>query len=269
MPKIVTKDKIQEFKKYLISEEKSAATVEKYIRDVTAFAVWLGGAELNKAAVINYKEYLISRYATASVNSVLSSLNSFFVFLERYDLRIKTLKRQKQIFAREDKELTKQEYERLLKSAKSKGNERLNLIMQTICSGGIRISELQFVTVEAVQRELAEVNCKGKLRTVILPRDLCRLLKRYIKSRGIASGSVFVTKNGKPMNRSNIWKEMKALCKAANVAETKVFPHNLRHLFARVFYQIDKDIVRLADILGHSNINTTRIYTIGSGNIHR
>ena len=184
-------------------------------------------------------------------------------------MRVKNLKIQKQIFASTDKELTKTEYDRLLQVAKQKKNERLYLLMQTICSTGIRVSEVRYVTVEAVSRGIAEINCKGKRRQVFLPKQLCQILKQYIKEQKIKSGAVFVTKNGNPLDRSNIWSDMKKLCKAANVSEKKVFPHNLRHLFARTYYSLQKDIVRLADILGHSNVNTTRIYTMETGEIHR
>jgi site-specific recombinase XerD len=189
--------------------------------------------------------------------------------MEWYDLRVKNLKIQKQIFASTDKELTKAEYDRLLQAAKQKKNERLYLLMQTICSTGIRVSEVQYITVEAIARGVAEINCKGKRRQVFLPKQLCQILKQYIKEQKRKSGAVFVTKSGNPLDRSNIWSDMKKLCKAANVSEKKVFPHNLRHLFARTYYSLQKDIVRLADILGHSNVNTTRIYTMESGEIHR
>ena len=189
--------------------------------------------------------------------------------MEWYDLRVKKLKIQKQIFASTDKELSKAEYDRLLQAAKQKKNERLYLLMQTICSTGIRVSEVRYITVEAVARGIAEINCKGKRRQLFLPKQLCQVLKQYIKEQKIKSGSVFITKNGNPLDRSNIWTDMKKLCKAANVSEKKVFPHNLRHLFARTYYSLQKDIVRLADILGHSSVNTTRIYTMETGEIHR
>jgi len=189
--------------------------------------------------------------------------------MEWYDLRVKNLKIQKQVFASTDKELTKAEYDRLLQAAKQKKNERLYLLMQTICSTGIRVSEVRYVTVEAVARGIAGINCKGKCRQVFLPKQLCQILKQYIKDQKIKSGAVFVTKNGNPLDRSNIWSDMKKLCKAANVSEKKVFPHNLRHLFARTYYSLQKDIVRLADILGHSSVNTTRIYTMETGEMHR
>ncbi|MBE6693874.1 MAG: integrase [Ruminococcaceae bacterium] len=265
----ITTEIIRSFNDYLINEEKAAATVNKYLHDVGEFQLWLGEQELSKATVLAYKSYLCEKYAPASVNAALSSLNSFFNFMERYDLRVKNLKIQKQIFASTDKELTKAEYDRLLQAAKQKKNERLYLLMQTICSTGIRVSEVRYVTVEAISRGIAEINCKGKCRQVFLPKQLCQILKQYIKEQKIKSGAVFVTKNGNPLDRSNIWSDMKKLCKATNVSEKKVFPHNLRHLFARTYYSLQKDIVRLADILGHSSVNTTRIYTMETGEIHR
>ena len=268
MRKITTKT-IKSFNDYLFNEEKAVSTVNKYLHDVGEFQMWLGEHELCKTAVLAYKSYLCERYAPASVNAALSSLNSFFNFMEWYDLRVKNLKIQKQIFASTDKELTKAEYDRLLGAAKQKKNERLYLLMQTICSTGIRVSEVRYITVETVMRGIADINCKGKRRQVFLPRQLCQILKQYIKEQKIKSGAVFVTKNGNPLDRSNIWSDMKKLCKAANVSEKKVFPHNLRHLFARTYYSLQKDIVRLADILGHSNVNTTRIYTMETGEIHR
>ena len=265
----ITTEIIKSFNDYLINEEKAAATINKYLHDVGEFQIWLGEQELCKTAVLAYKSYLCERYAPASVNAALSSLNSFFNFMEWYDLRVKNLKIQKQIFASTDKELTKAEYDRLLQAAKQKKNERLYLLMQTICSTGIRVSEVRYITVEAVSRGIAEINCKGKRRQVFLPKQLCQILKQYIKEQKIKGGAVFVTKNGNPLDRSNIWSDMKKLCKAANVSEKKVFPHNLRHLFARTYYSLQKDIVRLADILGHSSVNTTRIYTMETGEIHR
>ena len=265
----ITKELIKNFRRYLIEEEKAAATVEKYIRDINVFADWLGEKELDKETVLIYKENLTQNYAPASVNSVLSSLNSFFTFNEWYNLRVKNLKIQKQLFANKDNELTKEEYERLLTAAKSKGNEQLYFLMQTICSTGIRVSELCYITVESLKAQKAQINLKGKMRVVILPKELCKMLLKYSKEQNITSGSVFVSRNGKPLDRSNIWEMMKALCESAGVARAKVFPHNLRHLFARTFYSIQKDIVRLADILGHSSVNTTRIYTMETGEIHR
>ena len=269
MTKIITDDLIEKFKDFLINEEKSSATLEKYMSDINGFSRWISGSELDKRKVLDYKEYLISKYAPASVNSVLSSLNSFFEFNNWYEMKVKMLKIQKQIFAQKDKELSKAEYGRLLDAAKEKSNERLYLLMQTICSSGIRVSELQYITVEAVKLRKATINCKGKMRIVILPKELCTMLTEYAKAKKIISGSIFVTKTGKPLDRSTIWKMMKALCESAKVSKYKVFPHNLRHLFARTFYTLQKDIVRLADVLGHSSVNTTRIYTMETGEIHR
>lgn len=267
--KKITKELIKNFRRYLIEEEKAAATVEKYIRDINVFADWLGEKDLDKETVLTYKENLIKNYAPASVNSVLSSLNSFFTFNEWYNLRVKNLKIQRQTFANKDNELSKEEYERLLTAAKSKGNEQLYFLMQTICATGIRVSELCYITVESLKSQKAQINLKGKMRVVILPKELCKMLLKYSKEQNITSGSVFVSRNEKPLDRSNIWKMMKALCESAGVARAKVFPHNLRHLFARTFYSIQKDIVRLADILGHSSVNTTRIYTMETGETHR
>ena len=265
----ITTEIIKSFTNHLTNEEKAISTVNKYLHDVNEFQLWLGEQELSKSATLAYKAYLCEKYAPASVNAALSSLNSFFNFMERYDLKVKNIKIQKQIFASTEKELTKSEYDRLLEMAKQKKNERLYLLMQTICSTGIRVSEVRYITVKAVASGIAEINCKNKFRRVFLPKQLCQVLKIYIKGQKITSGAVFITKNGNPLDRSNVWSDMKKLCKEANVSENKVFPHNLRHLFARTFYTLQKDIVRLADILGHSSVNTTRIYTMETGEIHR
>ncbi len=265
----ITKKLIQKFKEHLIEEEKSVATLEKYIRDVTVFMEWCTESKLCKTLVLEYKQEIMGKYAPASVNSIISSLNSFFIYNEWYDLKVKSIKIQKQIFADGDRELTKVEYKRLLKVANGKKNKRLYYLMQAICSSGLRVSELKFITTEAVRCGQATINCKGKIRIVILPKQLCQMLKAYIKGSNIKSGPVFVSKNGKPLDRSNIWSEMKKLCDSAGVSKEKVFPHNLRHLFARTYYSIQRDIVRLADILGHTNVNTTRIYTMSTGEIHR
>ena len=264
----ITEKQIQKFRKYLVNEEKSDATIEKYIRDVTAFVKWLGGEIPRKERVIQYKKRLIVQYKTASVNSILSSLNMFFEYADWHKMKVKTLKTQRKIFADKSKELTKTEYERLLTAAKDKKNERLYYLMQTIASTGLRVSEIKYVTCEAVKCGQAVINCKGKIRQIFLPKKLCGMLKGYIKAQNIKSGSVFVSKTGKPLDRSNIWKMLKGLCETAGVSRDKVFPHNFRHLFARTFYSLQKDIVRLADILGHSSIETTRIYTIESGEEH-
>ena len=265
----ITLNQILQYKEYLINEEKSEVTVEKYIRDIQTFYRWLNDRELTKQVVLEYKNELVDSYAPTSVNSVIAALNGFFTYNEWYGLKVKSLKLQRALFCKSEKELTKQEYDRLLKAAREKNNERLNLIMQTICSTGIRVSELSYVTVSAIEQGQTQVKLKGKIRVVIFTKELCRILKKYIKEQGITSGAVFVTRSGKPIDRHTIWKSMKKLCESANVAPEKVFPHNLRHLFARTFYGLQKDIVRLADILGHSNVNTTRVYTIENGEIHR
>lgn len=263
----ITNDRMVQFKEFLICEEKAKATVDKYLRDVAAFAAWSAGRRLCKSVILAYKERLMTQYAPRSINSVFSSLNAFFGYIGRPDCRVKALKIQRQIFA--ERELSKAEYERLLRAAKACANQRLYYVMQTICATGIRVSELKFITVAAIHAGSTVIQCKGKLRTVFLPGQLCKMLKKYVKKRGITSGSVFVTKNGRPLDRSNIWADMKKLCAAAGVAKEKVFPHNLRHLFARTYYRLQKDIVRLADILGHSSVETTRIYTMETGDVHR
>lgn len=265
----LTSKEIEKFRNYLREEEKSENTLEKYIRDVTAFSAFCNGA-ITKDTVIAYKQSLIDGgYAVRSINSMLASLNSLFSFLGWYELRVKSLKVQQQVFCSEEKELTKAEYVRLCRAAERKQNERLCLILQTICGTGIRVSELQFITVEAVRKGEATVSLKGKTRSIFIVRDLQKKLLRYISEQKITAGAVFVTRTGKPLSRTNIWREMKNLCLEAEVNPEKVFPHNLRHLFARVFYGIEKDIAKLADILGHSSINTTRIYIISTGTEHR
>lgn len=264
----ITTEKVKEFKIWLIESEKSKLTVEKYLHDVAVFYDFLNGRALSKGLVLEYKQMLIKTYKPTSVNSMIASLNAFLRFIGRGTLTVKQLKIQRQIYVSEDKELTKAEFTRLVATANSVHNARLSLIIQTICGTGIRVSELQFITVEAVKNGEAQVSLKGKRRTVFIVPKLKEKLLFYINKNKIKSGAVFVTKCGKPVSRSNIWREMKGLCKAANVNPKKVFPHNLRHLFARTFYGIEKDIVRLADILGHSNVNTTRIYIMSTGEEH-
>lgn len=266
--KTITKETVEKFTIYLYEEEKSTNTIEKYLRDIRFFREWIGTSTLNKSAVLEYKKLLCEKYAPKSVNSILSSLNALFAFMNWYELKVKLLKIQRRIFADKEKELTKAEYERLLSAAKDQKNMRLYYLMQTIGSTGVRVSELKYVTVEAINKKQATINCKGKIRQVFLPGQLCKMLKAYVKDRNIKSGPVFVTRNGKPLDRSTVWKMLKYLCKSANVASGKVFPHNFRHLFAKTFYSLQKDIVRLADILGHSSIETTRIYTVESGENH-
>ena len=267
--RILTADIIENFRKNLELQEKSTSTIEKYIRDVKAFSVYAENAAITKEKVIAYKKYLGNNYAVRSVNSMLASINSLFSFLGWHDLRVKSLKLQQQVFCSEDRELTKAEYARLCKTAERKKNKRLNLILQTICGTGIRVSELQYITVEAAKQGEAVVNCKAKTRSVFIVKELKQKLLRYAAEQNIQSGMIFVTRTGKPISRTNIWREMKDLCEEANVNPKKVFPHNLRHLFARVFYGIENDIAKLADILGHSSINTTRIYIISTGTEHR
>ncbi len=268
--RVLTEEIITAFERELRREEKSANTVEKYLRDVRAFFVFVGESEVSKETAIAYKNRLIeSRFAPRSINSMLSSVNALFAFLGWMDCRVKAIKLQRQIYCPEEKELTKEEYRRLLDAARQKGNERLDLLVQTICGTGIRVSELRFITVEAARKGAATVSLKGKTRTVFLVRELQKEILRYTKSRGITTGPVFITASGKPLSRTNIWRDMKALCKSAQVDPKKVFPHNLRHLFARTFYDIEKDIAKLADILGHSSIETTRIYIISTGVEHR
>ena len=264
----ITATEIARFKEHLILEERSAVTIQKYTRDVKAFAAYANGA-VTKEIVIAYKKRLQERYAVRSVNSMLASINSLFTFLGWHDLKVKALKLQQQIYCPEEKELTKAEYARLCRTAQRRHNERLNLILQTICGTGIRVSELRFITVEAAKCGESVVRCKGKTRTVFIVRELRQKLLRYAAEQELKSGMIFITRTGKPVSRTNIWREMKALCEEANVNPQKVFPHNLRHLFARVFYGIEKDIAKLADILGHSSINTTRIYIISTGTEHR
>lgn len=268
--RFITVENIKDFSRFLVEEEKSTATIEKYMRDVKAFALFISDEEVTKDRVIAYKNMLINDgYAPRSINSMLASLNSLFSFLGRMDLIVKAIKLQRQIYCPEDKELTKAEYTRLVNTARQKGNERLCLLLQTICGTGIRVSELQFITVEAVKYGEVTVSLKGKTRSVFIVKELKKKLLRYAAEQGIKSGCIFVTRTGRPMSRTNIWREMKQICKDANVNPNKVFPHNLRHLFARTFYGIEKDIAKLADILGHSSIDTTRIYIISTGTEHR
>lgn len=261
---------VETYLQFLREEERSRATLEKYHRDLTAFFLYLpAGKRVDKQAVREYKECLLKRYAVSSVNSMLTALNGFFRYVGWHECRVRTVRTQRALFCAPEKELTKKEYLRLLAAAERESNQRLNLLMQTLCSTGIRVSELPYITVEAVRQGRARVNCKNKFRVIFLPKPLCRILSKYIQKQGIRSGSIFITRSGKPMDRSNIWAAMKALCISAGVEPGKVFPHNLRHLFARTFYSIEKDISRLADLLGHSSIETTRIYTISSGEEHR
>ena len=256
------------FREYLIREEKSTATIEKYLRDAHAFLQYAEDQTITKELMVLYKRELqLKGYAVRSINSMLASLNSLMDFLDWTDCKVKNLRCQRQTYCAEDKELSKVEYMRLLEAAK--GREQLNLVLQTICGTGIRVSELRFFTVEAVKRGTVTVSCKGKTRTILIPGKLRKKLLDYAKKEKIRSGVIFLTRNGRPMNRCCIWAQMKELCAAAGVKPTKVFPHNLRKLFARTFYGIEKDIAKLADILGHSSIDTTRIYIMTTGAEHR
>lgn len=264
---IISKDDIRGFAQHLENDEKSQATVSKYHRDVMAFWSVTGGEPLTKEIVVAYKKHLINQnYAVSSINSMLASVNAFLEFLGLQEYKVKNIRTQRQTYCTEDKELSKEEYLRLLDA--SKKNEQLNLVIQTICGTGIRVSELQYFTVEAIHFGQVTVACKNKTRTILVPGKLRKLLLNYAKKKRITSGTIFVTRNGAPLNRSNIWSAMKKLCEVAGVKASKVFPHNLRKLFARTFYGIEKDIAKLADILGHSSINTTRIYIMTTGTEH-
>lgn len=260
---------IETYLQYLREQEKSAGTLEKYKRELYELLSFLSGKNESKEELISWKAQLEQKYRPAGVNGRLVAANGFFSFFGRYDLRMKLLRIQKEIFAKEEKELTKGEYIRLVQAAERKGNMRLSLVIQTICAVGIRVSELQYITVESLKKGRAEVNCKGKRRVIFLPMDLLRKLKNYAKEKGISTGVIFCTRTGCPLNRCNIWSDMKKLCRDARVNPQKVFPHNLRHLFARTFYSLEKDIAKLADLLGHSNIETTRIYIMESGREHQ
>ncbi len=264
----LTTNNIKEFAIFLRREEKSAATQEKYLRDVRSFYVYSDGNEITKELILGWKQKLIkSGYAVRSINSMLASVNSLLDFLGLSNCKAKSIRIQQQTYSTEDKELTKAEYLRLL--AASRKNEKLNLVIQTICGTGIRVSELRYFTVESVCRGEIVIDCKGKTRMILIPGKLKNILLNYAKRHGITAGAIFVTRTGKPLNRSNIWAAMKKLCESAGVKASKVFPHNLRKLFARTFYGIEKDIAKLADILGHSSINTTRIYIMTTSTEHR
>ena len=269
MKRILNSKKLQKFELYLRNEEKSEATLQKYMRDVRRFASYAGLDGISKETVLEYKARLAERYTPTSANSMIAAINAFFRFCGWHELCIKQFKIQREAYCSAEKELTREEYIRLVNAAKDGNNERLSLIIQTICSTGIRVSELQYVTVDALHAGEAFVRCKGKNRRIFIIPELKKKLLRYVKEQRISSGAVFVTRSGRPISRINIWREMKALCEEAGVAPTKVFPHNLRHLFARTFYGIEKDIAKLADILGHASINTTRIYIVTTGEEHR
>lgn len=259
----------EDFAAHLRREEKSPATVSKYTHDALHYIRYLEGRPVTREENAAYRQHLAACYAPAGANSMIAAVNAFLSFLGWPSLRIRRLRLQKKVYCPESSELSREDYEKLVRTARRSGNTRLSLLLQTLCATGIRVSELSFITAEAVRAGEATVSCKGKTRTVFLVRELRQRLLKYAGEKRIETGPLFVTRTGRPLNRSNIWKEMKALCRRAGVSEKKVFPHNLRHLFARTFYTLEKDIARLADILGHSSINTTRIYTISSGAEHR
>lgn len=263
-------EKILAYERHLRNEERAAATIEKYLRDVRQFADWCDGRPVTKEFVAAWKEYLVRRnYAHSTINASLAALNGLFRFLGWQDCRAKFLKIQRKMFRDTNRELTRRDYDKLICTAREKGLHRLALIMETICATGIRVSEVQYITIEAAQNGRAEITMKGKIRTIILPTKLCRKLLKYAKKQKIVSGEIFLTKNDKSPSRRQIWAEMKRLCSYARVDATKVFPHNLRHLFALAYYKAYQDIVKLADMLGHSCIETTRIYLLTSGAEHR
>ncbi len=266
--RMLTQTHLRQFQQYLLREEKSPATTEKYLRDVHTFIRFSSGQEVTKETVISFKSHLMQKnYTAGSVNSILASINSLLRFLGWEDCKTKNLRLQRPTYCPEEKELTRTEYARLLDAAKQ--NTQLCLLMQTICATGIRVSELRYFTVEAVRQDEITIRCKSKTRTILVPGQLKKLLLRFAEKQHIRSGMIFVTKTGRPLNRSNIWAQMKKLCQNAGVLASKVFPHNLRKLFARTFYAQEKDIAKLADILGHSSVDTTRIYIMSTGTEHR
>lgn len=271
MKRIIKEKMLERYETHLRSEEKSEATVSKYLCDLRKLMAYMDGGEVSKEGMLAYKDKLLTQdgYKVSSINSFLAAANCFFEFMGWLDLKVKAYKVQREMFCPEDKFLSKDEYFCLVKTAKELGKIRLSMVIQTICATGIRVSELGAVTVLAVKKGAVVIRNKGKIRTVLLPDELRKELLYYISRMGIKKGLVFCTASGKAVNRSNIWREMKALCKTAGIDEGKVFPHNLRHLFATVFYGIKKDIAKLADVLGHSNIETTRIYIKTTGKEHR
>lgn len=268
-PLRVTPARLRKFERFLGSMERSPATVQKYLHDLRVLAAFVGDEPLTRRRVLDYKAFLTKNYAASSVNSMLAALNCFLRLFGRHELCVKQLRIQRQTYCPEARELTRREYCRLIAAARQRQDTRLSLMLQTICSIGIRVSELQFVTVEAVECGEAAVSCKGKSRHIFIVDELRDKLRRYAHERGIASGAIFVNRDGRPLSRHTVWRSMKGLCGRAEVQPGKVFPHNLRHLFARTFYSAEKDIAKLADILGHSSINTTRIYIMTTGAEHR
>lgn len=265
---ILTDKSLKGFAEYLLEQEKSQSTIATYKRELFSLQVYIDGEKLTKEKLLGYKTLIAQRYTPSTCNVSIAAINCFLRYMGREDLSIKPLKIQRQIFENKDRELSKRDYDKLIKAATINGQERLSLIIQTICSTGIRISELQYISVESLKEGKTLVTNKCKSRVVFIPTQLQKVLKKYVINSDITSGPIFVSRSGKPLNRSNIWKEMKRLCSIAKVNPEKVYPHNLRHLFARSYYTQYKDLSRLSDILGHSNINTTRIYTRESGTVH-
>ncbi len=262
-------EQITAYIRYLRQAERSPGTIENYLRHATAFARWLGDRPVTKELAAGWKEHLLAQgYAPVTVNAMLAAINGLFRFLGWEDCRVKFLKVQRRLFRDPARELSKAEYDRLLETALARGQERLALLMEAICATGIRVSEVKYLTVEAAQRGRAEVALKGKIRTILLPGKLCRKLLKFVKKQKTASGEIFLTKSGRSLSRKQIWCELKSLCTRCGVAPSKVFPHNLRHLFAVTFYRVTRDVAKLADILGHSSIETTRIYLISTGAEH-
>ena len=262
----LTERQMEKFEAYLRHDEREPATIEAYLRSLRKFAEWADGRTITKELAAEWKAELAgSGYRPVSVNAMLAAVNKFFACMGREDCKVKYLKLQRQMFRKSERELTKAEYLRLVQAAREKGNLRLELLLETICATGIRVGEVKYITVEAVQTGAAEIALKGKIRTILLPNRLCRKLQKYAKKQKIASGEIFITQSGMGMDRKQIWAKMKQLCAAAGVERSKVFPHNLRSLFARSFYGSCHDVVRLADVLGHSNIETTRIYLMSTG----
>lgn len=265
----ITRERLAGLRGYLQKEEREAGTIEKYLRDVRDFAEWLEGRAVSKEAAVAWKEELRGRgYRPESVNSKLAALNKFFAYMNWPECRVKYLKVQRKLFCGRERELSREEYLHLVEAAESSGKARLKLLMETICATGIRVSEVKYITVEAARAGRAEISLKGKIRTILLPGKLCRKLERYAKKQKTVSGEIFLTRNGRGLSRRQIWAEMKALCVRAGVAPTKVFPHNLRHLFARTFYRACRDVAKLADVLGHSSMETTRVYLVSTGVEH-
>ena len=262
----LTQREFDQFEDYLRHDEREESTIEAYLRSLTRFAEWADGQAVTKELAMEWKAALSEAgYRPISVNAMLAAVNKFFTCMGREDCKVKYLKLQRQMFRKSEKDLSKEEYQRLVQAAHEKGDLRMELILETICATGIRVGELKYITVEAVRAGVAEIALKGKIRTILLPHRLCRKLQKYAKQQKIASGKLFLTQDGLPVSRQSIWTRMKALCEAAGVERTKVFPHNLRSLFARSFYGSCHDVVRLADVLGHSSIETTRIYLMSTG----